>query len=137
MSFPFATQGLIVLPVVLLTTKPSSSITLLECVNNFLKWTGVSIPDALRAVTSTPAEMLGLQGSKGSLNAGADADLVIFSEETDDEGDTQLVIDEVWKFGNRVFQKGEPYSPVYSPLDSSPVDDTTPLSSSSELEYVI
>lgn len=45
--------------------------------------------------------MLGLQGVKGSLDAGADADLVIFSDETRD-GYTQLQLDEVWKFGTRM-----------------------------------
>jgi N-acetylglucosamine-6-phosphate deacetylase len=45
--------------------------------------------------------MLGLQGIKGTLDAGADADLVIFSEETRG-GAKQLVLDEVWKFGTRV-----------------------------------
>ena len=56
---------------------------------------------ALAAVTSTPAAMLGLQGVKGSLDAGADADLVIFSDEKEG-GCRQLVLDEVWKFGQRV-----------------------------------
>lgn len=97
-----------------------SSITLVECVNNFLKWSGTSIPNVLRAATSTPAEMLGLGGIKGSLDPGADADLVIFSEETDADGHPRLSIDEVWKFGKRVHHRDEPFSPVYSPVDSSP-----------------
>ncbi|KAJ4422233.1 N-acetyl-glucosamine-6-phosphate deacetylase [Gnomoniopsis sp. IMI 355080] len=108
-----------------------SSITLIECANNFLKWSGTSIPNVLRAVTSTPAEMLGLQGTKGSLEAGADADLVIFSEEKDEDGAPRLVIDEVWKFGSRVYHKSEAYSPVYSPIDSSS-DPSSP-----EPEYAI
>ncbi|CAM1501939.1 Fc.00g039230.m01.CDS01 [Cosmosporella sp. VM-42] len=82
-------------------TIAGSSITLLECVNNFLQWTGSSIPVALGAVTATPAAMLGLQGVKGSLDAGADADLVIFSDENGG-GCSRLVLDEVWKFGQRV-----------------------------------
>lgn len=45
--------------------------------------------------------MLGLQGVKGSLEAGADADLVILSDEGE-EGSSRLVVDEVWKFGQRV-----------------------------------
>lgn len=45
--------------------------------------------------------MLGLEGVKGTLDAGADADLAIFSEEKQD-GSSQLVLDEVWKFGTRV-----------------------------------
>ncbi|KAK7407938.1 N-acetyl-glucosamine-6-phosphate deacetylase [Neonectria punicea] len=81
-------------------TIAGSSITLLECVNNFLLWTGTGIPQALGAVTSTPAAMLGLQGVKGTLDAGADADLVVLSEEIVG-GCHRLVLDEVWKFGQR------------------------------------
>ncbi|KXJ96732.1 N-acetylglucosamine-6-phosphate deacetylase [Microdochium bolleyi] len=96
-----------------------SSITLVECVNNFLAWSGAGIPQALRAVTSTPARMLGLQGTKGCLDEGADADLVILSETTTSDssssvtsggagsgaGRQQLVVDEVWKFGSKVFTR--------------------------------
>lgn len=80
-------------------TIAGSSITLLECVNNFLAWTGHSIPQALRAVTATPAAMLGLGDVKGTLAPGADADLVILGEE---EAGRKLRLDEVWKFGARV-----------------------------------
>ncbi|KAG6038470.1 hypothetical protein E4U19_000346 [Claviceps sp. Clav32 group G5] len=84
-----------------------SSITLIECVNNFLRWSGASVPQALKSVTSTPAAMLGVQSSKGTLEAGADADLVIFSEEKSATGSaSQLVLEEVWKFGSRVFSTG-------------------------------
>jgi imidazolonepropionase-like amidohydrolase len=40
--------------------------------------------------------MLGLEGIKGSLPEGADADLVIFNNI-----DGRLIVDEVWKFGTR------------------------------------
>lgn len=80
--------------------------------------------------------MLGLKGIKGSLDAGADADLVILSEGKDEDGASRLAIDEVWKFGRRVYQKGEPFSPVYSPIDSSPID-SSPIPSSPEVDYVI
>jgi N-acetylglucosamine-6-phosphate deacetylase len=75
---------------------------LLECLNNFTRWTGASLPQALKTVTSSPARMLGLEGVKGSLEEGADADLVIFSESCD-AGD--LVIDQVWKFGCQVYDR--------------------------------
>jgi N-acetylglucosamine-6-phosphate deacetylase len=75
---------------------------LIECVNNFLNWSGESIPQALKAVTSTPAAMLGLQGHKGCLEEGADADLVVLSERQSADG-AELVVDEVWKFGTKVF----------------------------------
>jgi N-acetylglucosamine-6-phosphate deacetylase len=80
---------------------------LIECVNNFINWSGATIPQVLKAVTATPAAMLGLRDSKGTLDAEADADLVIFSEEgPGDDGTRKLVIDEVWKFGAKVFDRG-------------------------------
>jgi N-acetylglucosamine-6-phosphate deacetylase len=78
---------------------------LIECVNNFLNWSGVTIPQALKAVTATPAAMLGVEGVKGCLEPGADADLVILSEEAC-RGRRSLVVDEVWKFGTRIYEKG-------------------------------
>ncbi|KAK3945555.1 putative N-acetylglucosamine-6-phosphate deacetylase [Diplogelasinospora grovesii] len=92
-------------------TIAGSSITLIECVNNFLNWSGATVPQAIKAVTATPAAMLGVQGIKGCLDAGADADLVILSESERKEGEgvggkmRELVVDEVWKFGARVFQR--------------------------------
>lgn len=83
-----------------------STITLIECVNNFLEWTGASIPKALKAVTATPAAMLGLEGIKGTLEAGADADLVILSEEVGNRT-SKLVVDEVWKLGSMVSRREE------------------------------
>ncbi|OAA53610.1 N-acetylglucosamine-6-phosphate deacetylase [Niveomyces insectorum RCEF 264] len=81
-----------------------SCISLIECVNNFLAWTGATIPQALKVVTATPAAMLGLAGVKGSFVTGADADLVILSEQHVN-GATQLVVDEVWKFGAPAFRR--------------------------------
>lgn len=49
--------------------------------------------------------MLGLKGIKGSLQEGADADLVVFSENVNAHGGSELVIDEVWKFGTQVFSR--------------------------------
>ncbi|KAL3420878.1 N-acetylglucosamine-6-phosphate deacetylase [Phlyctema vagabunda] len=84
-----------------------SSITLIECVNNFYNWSGATIPQALKAVTATPAAMLGMSGVKGSLESDADADLVIIDDQIDAEGKKTLVIDEVWKFGSKVFDRSE------------------------------
>lgn len=82
-----------------------SSISLIECVNNFLNWSGASVPEALRAVTGTPARMLGLEGVKGSLEGEADADLVVFGEGEREGGGIELVVDQVWKFGSKVFDR--------------------------------
>jgi imidazolonepropionase-like amidohydrolase len=40
---------------------------------------GMSVDDALRAITLTPAEIIGIADRIGSLEAGKDADLVVFS----------------------------------------------------------
>ncbi|CAG8957609.1 hypothetical protein HYFRA_00010476 [Hymenoscyphus fraxineus] len=84
-----------------------SSLPLLSCVSNFLSYTGCTIPQALKAVTATPAAMLGLQGVKGCLESDADADLVVLSEEISEDGEgrrrRKLVVDQVWKFGGCVW----------------------------------
>jgi N-acetylglucosamine-6-phosphate deacetylase len=84
-----------------------SSITLIECVTNFLNWSGASIPQALRAVTASPAAMLGLQGIKGCLVGDADADLCVISEEVGPDGQKTLLVDQVWKFGSKLFDRLE------------------------------
>jgi N-acetylglucosamine-6-phosphate deacetylase len=80
-------------------------LTLIECITNFINFTGASIPQALNAATASPAAMLGLSGVKGSLESDADADLVILSEEVGVEGQIALTVDEVWKFGAKVFDR--------------------------------
>lgn len=84
-----------------------SSIQLVDCVTNFLNWTGATVPEALKAVTETPAKMLGLEGVKGTLREGADADLVILNLQATEDGEKKLVVDEVWKFGVKVFGGGK------------------------------
>jgi N-acetylglucosamine-6-phosphate deacetylase len=81
-----------------------SSIQLVDCVTNFLNWTGASVPEALKAVTETPARMLGMEDVKGVLREGADADLVILDLQNDAvRGEKKIVVDQVWKFGAKVF----------------------------------
>jgi N-acetylglucosamine-6-phosphate deacetylase len=82
-----------------------SSIQLVDCVTNFMNWTGASVPEALKAVTETPAKMLGLEDVKGTLNEGADADLVVLDLQETVVGEKKLVVDEVWKFGRKVFDR--------------------------------
>jgi len=75
-----------------------SAVLLIDCINNFLEWTGVGIPQAVGTVTRTPARMLGLEGTKGGLEEGKDADLVVLGREKG-----KLMVDQVWKFGEKVF----------------------------------
>lgn len=81
-----------------------SSIQLLGCVNNFLNWTDASVPEALKAVTETPARMLGMEDTKGMLKEGSDADLVVLDLQDDAVGGKKiLAVDQVWKFGTKVY----------------------------------
>jgi N-acetylglucosamine-6-phosphate deacetylase len=87
-----------------LTNVVHSAIDLLSCINNLIQWTGCSIAQAIHAVTEAPATMLGMQGVKGSLVPGADADLVILGNVLEQPELPKLEIREVWKFGRKVFQ---------------------------------
>ncbi|ESZ95333.1 carbohydrate esterase family 9 protein [Sclerotinia borealis F-4128] len=82
-----------------------SSITLVECVSNFLNWTGCSVAQALKAVTETPARMLGVHGTKGGLEGGMDADLCVLDVVEEVDGRRRVRVDEVWKFGVRAFER--------------------------------
>lgn len=85
-----------------------SSIELIDCVTNFMNWTGASVAETLKAVTQTPASMLGLDGVKGSLQEGADADLVVLDVLDGGVGEEKkLVVDQVWKFGVKVHDREE------------------------------
>ncbi|KIV89858.1 hypothetical protein PV10_07226 [Exophiala mesophila] len=77
-----------------------SVVDLIDCVNNFKRYTGCGSAKALECVTSTPAKMLGkdVEEKKGRLEVGMDADLVVLDEGLDGE----LAVTQVWKFGVRV-----------------------------------
>lgn len=80
-----------------------SAVTLIECVENFVNWTGVSVPQAIKAVTATPARMLGLENVKGCLDSDADADLCVLSENRGQNGEIKLSVVQVWKFGSKIY----------------------------------
>ncbi|KAK3712926.1 N-acetyl-glucosamine-6-phosphate deacetylase [Vermiconidia calcicola] len=79
-----------------------SSATLIECVSNFWNWSHASIPEVIRSVTSTPARMLGIQHIKGTLDPGADADLLVLDTHEVANGLRSLTVEKVWKFGTMV-----------------------------------
>jgi N-acetylglucosamine-6-phosphate deacetylase len=49
-------------------------------VRTMINMAGVSLPDAIRMITQTPASIMNISGQKGSLTVGKDADIVIFDE---------------------------------------------------------
>lgn len=82
-------------------TLAGSCATLGECLENFWEWSGASLAEIVRSVTATPAAMLGLQRVKGTLEEGADADLVVL-EAREVAGRKKVNVEQVWKFGVRV-----------------------------------
>ena len=52
-----------------------------RCVRTMYKLAGVSLPDAVCMMTANPAKVLGINGSKGAIAKGMDADLVVFDED--------------------------------------------------------
>jgi N-acetylglucosamine-6-phosphate deacetylase len=67
-----------------------STLTLDRALRNIVAL-GVPLPDALRMLTLNPATLLGIEYKKGSLRAGADADIVLL-----DQG---LNVEQVWTRG--------------------------------------
>lgn len=50
-------------------------------VRTMISQAGVSLPEAVRMITHTPARILGIENSKGTIDIGKDADLVIFDND--------------------------------------------------------
>jgi len=44
---------------------------------------------------------------KGCLDSGADADLCILTQGKDEDGGIKLIVDQVWKFGTKVYDIAE------------------------------
>ena len=78
------------------------AVSLVECVNNFRRFTGCGTGAALSCVTGYPAAMLGqdVASRKGGLREGMDADLVVLNGGESDED--ELRVEGVWKFGVQV-----------------------------------
>lgn len=58
-----------------------SVLTLDKAVSNVGRFANVSLQNSIRMASLNPATVLGIQGRKGSLVAGADADITVFSPE--------------------------------------------------------
>ncbi|HIC92998.1 MAG TPA: N-acetylglucosamine-6-phosphate deacetylase, partial [Anaerolineae bacterium] len=58
-----------------------SVLTMDQAVRNLIAFTGCSLAEAAVAAARTPARLLGLEGRKGSLAPGCDADIVVLDED--------------------------------------------------------
>ncbi|VEN38144.1 unnamed protein product [Callosobruchus maculatus] len=71
--------------------------SMIECVKIFMEATGCSHEYALEAASLHPAEVLGMQNQKGTLEFGADADFIMLNDNFD--------IQSTWIAGECVFSK--------------------------------
>ncbi|KAJ1305852.1 hypothetical protein OPQ81_010577 [Rhizoctonia solani] len=78
-------------------TLAGSVVTMPKCIRNFMKFTSCTLGDAIRCATYNPAKCLGIEARKGTLRAGADADLVVMTTEGE-------VLD-TWVSGKRVWPR--------------------------------
>ncbi|ELU40955.1 n-acetylglucosamine-6-phosphate deacetylase [Rhizoctonia solani AG-1 IA] len=62
-------------------TLAGSVVTLPKCIRNFMAFTSCTLGDAIKCATYNPAKCLGIEARKGTLRAGADADLVVMTAE--------------------------------------------------------
>lgn len=62
-------------------TLAGSTLSLDKGLKNLIKYTGCSLPEALRTITATPAALLGLGHQKGQIAEGYDADIVLLNSD--------------------------------------------------------
>jgi len=67
-----------------------------ECMRYFIKSTSCSVPEGIETITLHPAQVLGIQHLKGTLNYGADADFVLLGD--------KLNVKSTWINGQCVFK---------------------------------
>jgi N-acetylglucosamine-6-phosphate deacetylase len=75
-----------------------SVVALDQALRNMMMFTGKSLQDTLPMATSTPAEAMGISTSKGRVNEGYDADLVLL--------DQQYQVDQTLVNGQVVYTRG-------------------------------
>jgi N-acetylglucosamine-6-phosphate deacetylase len=58
-----------------------STLTMGAAVRNAVRFLGITVEDAVALASANPAKLLGLEGRKGAIAAGGDADLVVLDED--------------------------------------------------------
>lgn len=90
--------------------------TLIECVRNLCTFTGCSFVSALEAASLHPAQMLGIEHLKGTLEPGADADFVLLTDPGDGPPSQALKVLSTWVGGTELYTAPEepPQVPHFS-----------------------
>lgn len=84
-------------------TLAGSIATLESCIIKFIQCTGCSTVEAIEAATLHPAQLLGIEKKKGTLNFGADADFVLLND--------QLNVQATFIGGNLVWEGPKRFMP--------------------------
>ncbi len=82
--------------------------TSIQLVKNMVQLGEVSLPEAIRMASSTPARMMGVDDQKGNISIGKDADLVVFDK--DYQVDLTFVKGKIVHSSGRVSPKDVPES---------------------------
>ena len=78
-------------------TLAGSGLTMDQALRNAVEWLDIDLPEAVKMVSTYPAEVLGMGNRKGKLDIGYDADFVILDE--------QLNVVQTWIAGKLYFDK--------------------------------
>lgn len=62
-------------------TIAGSTLTMDNAVENYMEFAGTSLPEAVRSATLTPAELIGINDRKGSIEIGKDADFAVLDKD--------------------------------------------------------
>ncbi|MGE5549651.1 MAG: N-acetylglucosamine-6-phosphate deacetylase [Bacteroidota bacterium] len=62
-------------------SRAGSSLTMIGALRNLIKFTGRGLAECVRPLTCNPAALLGIQGAKGGIRQGMDADLVLIDRD--------------------------------------------------------
>jgi N-acetylglucosamine-6-phosphate deacetylase len=77
-----------------------SILTMKEAFNNIQAFTGCTVPEAARMVSTTPARLIGDGRCKGRLVPGYNADVAVIAPD--------LSVETVWRGGKRVYTADAP-----------------------------
>lgn len=80
-------------------TLAGSGTSLIQCVRNLIRWTDITLAQAIKTVTNNAARSIHMETEKGFLNPGCDADLVVL--------DSKGFIQKIYKLGNSIRVKDE------------------------------
>ncbi len=75
-----------------------SGLTMDRAVRNAVAMLDIELPQAIRMASANPAQVLGLEGQKGQIEAGLDADLVVLND--------GLEVEQTWIAGHCVYESG-------------------------------